>query len=71
MSKQHYEYIEGINATEDAYSNISCIMNSLRGSLDMSYTDIEEAMFYLKEIVKVSTEAISVLSQTEEISSQK
>lgn len=62
-----YKYIEGINAAEDAYNNIVDSIEGLRSVLDMSYTDISQTIIWLKEIANISNEAISILSNTEEI----
>lgn len=62
-----YKYIEGINVAEDAYNNIVDSIEGLRSVLDMSYTDISQTIFWLKEIANISNEAISILSNTEEI----
>lgn len=62
-----YKYIEGINAAEDAYNNIVDSIEGLRSVLDMLYTDISQTIIWLKEIANISNEAISILSNTEEI----
>ena len=44
-SEKQNSYIEGINATEEAYDDILSDVESLRSILDMSYTEISSAIF--------------------------
>lgn len=65
--KKQNSYIEGVNATENAYDDIINNAKELRSVLDMSYTDISSAIFYLKEIADISNKTVSILSNTEEL----